>query len=106
VPEQGSKCAHGCGRDADKYSSGMLECWPCWNIRKLEGPAADHWARVGQAFLSNVDVYDMTEYFQLCGLTNEEASTMLKAAAKVTSYSQKRIKAGFGPIDEESPVPE
>lgn len=38
----GKKCAT-CGGQAEKYSSGILECWSCWNWRKLNGPAATYW---------------------------------------------------------------
>ncbi len=93
-------CYHGCGRKADKISSGSPECWPCWNRRKLDLPAAEHWARVGEEFLSNVDMYDLTQYFAKCGLSNEEAETMIRSAQKVRDYSKALVKAGYGEIAE------
>lgn len=38
----GKKCAS-CGNQANKYSSGILECWECWNWRKLDRAAAKYW---------------------------------------------------------------
>ena len=85
------KC--GCGQPADKFSSNQPECWPCWNWRKLDRPAADHWERVAGEFLSNVDTYDLMTYLPACGLTQEEAIAMLRSAQTVLEHS-KRIRQG------------
>jgi hypothetical protein len=77
----------GCGKPADKFSSGQRECWGCWNYRKLDGPAARHWAKVAREFLSNVDFYDYSKYLPACGLTPAEIETMIVAAAKVRDHS-------------------
>lgn len=90
-------CSHGCGREAEKISSGSPECWPCWNRRKLDLPAARHWARVADEFLSNVDFYDLQKFLPACGLTDDEVSTMLLSAKKVKEYS-KMIEARYGPV--------
>lgn len=95
---ESTPCAHGCGRYADKYSSGTPECWPCWNRRKLDLPAARHWAEVGEAFLSNVDFYDLTKYLPACGLTQDEMVTMIESAKKVRDYSKALVEAGYGEV--------
>jgi hypothetical protein len=41
---RGKKCTS-CGGPADKFSSGELECWACWNWRKIDGPAARYWVK-------------------------------------------------------------
>jgi hypothetical protein len=83
-------CAY-CGGPAGRYHSGVLECQSCWDWRKLDGPAARHWARVGAEFLSNVDMYDLTRYFAKCGLDEDEAGVMLRAARKLAEASQRMI---------------
>lgn len=78
-----------CGtRPADKISSGSPECWNCWSIRKLDLPAAQHWARVAEEFLSNVDFHDLTAYLPSCGMTKEEMTTMITCAKKVRDHSK------------------
>jgi hypothetical protein len=42
--------------------SGVEECSGCWHHRKLDAPAASHWAKVSKEFLSNVDMHDMMTY--------------------------------------------
>lgn len=86
------KCSR-CGERADRIASGMPECDPCWNWRKLDYPAASHWAKVAAEFLSNVDMYDYMTYLPACGLTREEATLMITAAAKVRDHSD-AIKKG------------
>jgi hypothetical protein len=89
------KCQR-CGQGDKDVSmhSGVYECGGCWTYRKLDEPAASHWAKVAAEFLSNVDVYDMTVYLQKCGLTKEEGYQMIGAAQKVLDYSQKLVKDG------------
>lgn len=82
-----------CGEPAVKFSSGRPECWKCWNWRKLDGPAARHWAEVSTQFLSNVDMYDLSNYFGQCGVSLEEAKTMLRAAAKIRDTSKAMLDA-------------
>lgn len=75
--------------------SGTLECRRCWDYRKLNRPAALHWAKVGASFLSNVDMHDWMTYLpKVCGLTQEEASTMLKGATKVELMSRYLVENG------------
>ncbi len=85
-----------CGSPADKTSSGLPECWPCWNWRKLDGPAARHWARVATEFLSNVDMYDVTKFLPACGLTEDEIGVMLATARKVRDHSKSEIQKHEG----------
>lgn len=49
---QGQTCAT-CGGPADKISSGRLECWRCWDWRKLDGPAAAYWISAIENLFSN-----------------------------------------------------
>lgn len=82
----------GCGDPADKYSSGIPECYNCNRWRKLQRPAALHWEKVAAEFLSNVDMYDWMYYFTECGLTREQAVTMIEAAVKVRDHSKATAK--------------
>jgi hypothetical protein len=40
----GVNCAY-CGEQADKFSSGVPNCWRCWDWNKLNGPAARYWSK-------------------------------------------------------------
>lgn len=81
-----------CGiRPTDRITSGTPECNYCWTWRKLDGPAARHWARVGTLFLSNVDNYDWTEFFPKAGLTTADARVMLETVKKLTDYCTAQI---------------
>jgi len=90
-----TKCQR-CGVEDDtvRTHSNVEECSKCWDYRKLDRPAALHWAKVGAEFLSNVDMYDIMYYLPKCGLTKEEMHTMLNAAKKVQDYSQKLVDHG------------
>ena len=91
------KCAY-CGTEGDySYHSGVRECPSCWDYRKLDGPAARHWATMSEGFLSNVDFYDLMKYFPKCGLSSDEAYVMLKAARKVKLMSEYLVK--HGPVE-------
>lgn len=81
----------GCGKPADKFSSGVPECWGCWNWRKLDGPAARHWARVSEEFLSNVDAYDLTKFLP-AALGDERGVDMIIAARDLRDYCVKQIE--------------
>lgn len=78
----------GCGKPADKSSSGSPECWPCWNLRKLDRPAARHWAPAAEQFLSNIDMYDCMTFLPAAGLSQEEFSAMFASVKKVLDYSR------------------
>lgn len=61
------KCEY-CGKPESEvgevpYHSGSRECWPCWNWRKLDSPAASHWAPIFRSFFSNVDLHDAMTFF-------------------------------------------
>ena len=76
-------CAY-CGGPSNKVSSGVSNCWRCWNWRKLDGPAARHWLKVSGEFLSNVDPYDyMTFMPKRVGLEQDEFDDVIKAAHKI-----------------------
>jgi hypothetical protein len=63
--------------------SGALECWPCWNWRKLDGPAARHWGPIFKQFLSNVDYHDATKFFpDTLGISTEEFRTLIELVTK------------------------
>lgn len=72
---------------AEKVMSGTPICWKHWNLVKLDLPAAEHWSKVAEAFLSNVDMYDVMTYLPACGLTQDEMSVMLASARKVLDHS-------------------
>lgn len=90
-----ANCAR-CGRPADKWSSNVPECSPCWYRRKLDLPAAQHWAKVAAEFLSNVDMYDLMTYLPACGLSEDEMRTMLHAARKVLEHSEAVKSPDYG----------
>jgi hypothetical protein len=82
-----------CGGPSDKYSSGSAICWSCWYWTHMDLPAARHWAKVAEAFLSNVDMYDLIKFLPACGLTKKQIETMLKCAQKVQEHSE-LVKSG------------
>lgn len=81
------KCAY-CGGPDARTHSGILECGRCWDYRKLDRPAALHWAKVGAEFLSNVDMYDVMTYLPACEMTQDEMHTMLTMARRVEVRSR------------------
>ena len=80
-----------CGAETSGYHSGRWECQECWDWRKLDGPAARHWSKVATEFLSNVDCYDLFTYFAKCGISSDEAKTMLESALKLRNASVEMI---------------
>ena len=86
-------CAYGKeAHPAEKRMSGTPICWAHWNWVKLNEPAARHWARVAEEFLSNVDMYDVTKFLPACGLTEEQMGTMIDSARKVRDHSIEVLK--------------
>lgn len=77
-----------CGNPADKYSSGNPECWPCWNWRKMDFPAASHWAKVAEGFLSNIDLYDLSKFLPACGLSKEEIQATFDSVIRILDHSR------------------
>lgn len=76
-----------CGAQTTGYHSGQFECDRCWTWRKLDEPAARHWAKVGAEFLSNIDMWDATHFFPAAGLDQDMAVAMIDAAKRLTQYS-------------------
>jgi hypothetical protein len=91
IPEA---CCYGGDHPAEKYMSGSPICWRHWYWLKLDLPAANHWERVAREFLSNVDTWDITQYFVAAGLNEDEMATMLTSARKILSHSEK-VKEGL-----------
>lgn len=89
-------CAYGGDHPAEKYSSGTPICWAHWRWVKLDLPAANHWAKVAEGFLSNVDYYDLMNFFPAAGVSQSDAHIMLESARKIRAYS-KRTQAGLVP---------
>lgn len=87
-----AECCAYCEKNAEKYSSGIPECWDCWYQRKLNMPAASHWQKATKEFLVNVDMYDLTQYFPACGLTRDEMNSMLKSLEKIFVHSESLLK--------------
>lgn len=79
---------YGCGTPTSDVHSGSYECNDCWYWRKMDGPAARHWAKVGETFLSNVDLHDLMTYLPACLGSQEDAVTLLRLAQKLTGRSQ------------------
>jgi len=84
-----------CGTEGDDsmigYHSGSWECQPCWDWRKLDGPAARHWAKVTTEFLSNVDMHDVMTFLPAAVGNKEKAYTMIEAARDLMYYSRGMI---------------
>lgn len=80
-------CDH-CGKDEMEVGeischSNSWECWPCWNWRKLDAPAAHHWAPIFRSFFSNVDMHDVTAFFpKTLGFTDEERNELFRLMRK------------------------
>jgi hypothetical protein len=66
------------------YHSGSLECRGCWNWRKLDGPAARHWAPILKSMLSNVDYHDAMTFFpHTLGMPTEEFGKFIETLWKL-----------------------
>jgi hypothetical protein len=89
------KCAY-CGARNQSVSmhSGILECDKCWYYRKMDRPAALHWAEAAAKFLSNVDMYDWMHYLPSCQLSKEEMNSMLVGARRVEIHSRYLVRYG------------
>jgi hypothetical protein len=92
------KCQR-CG-SADNVSthSGVDECSGCWNYRKLDLPAAQHWHKVAGEFLSNVDMYDMMTYLPEALSGDDKVdityAQMLRAVQAVMVHSKRVCENG------------
>lgn len=78
--------------------SGVYECDVCWNWRKLDKPAALHWEKVSTEFLSNIDMYDVMNFFPDAGLSREDYTTMIQSARRLLQYSQGMYLANTSPL--------
>lgn len=93
------KCQR-CGIESDTVSthSGVDECSACWNYRKLDFPAAQHWHKVAAEFLSNVDLYDMQTYLptSLAGddRVDIDYGQLLRGVQAVMVHSKRLIDDG------------
>lgn len=101
-----ARCSH-CGlvtsEDRLKFRRGMYECWPCWNFIKLDGPAARHWAPVIRDLLSNIDMYDQTQFLPAAGLSNAEIGAFFKTAERIILHSANLLEQHNEPIPAISP---
>jgi hypothetical protein len=81
MTEQHQKCAYCNTRDESVAThSGIMECRKCWNYRKLDGPAAAHWAKVTKDFFSSVDMHDLMTYLpEVIGLDRHRRNIMFDA---------------------------
>lgn len=85
----------GCGRVADKTSSGSPECWPCWHLRKLDRPAARFWERTMQEIFNSLDPHDFMTYLPACGLSKEEIEVWVKANERILLHSREVNAPGY-----------
>lgn len=81
MPEKLSigKCAS-CQREASKFSSGVPECWVCWEFRKLLGPESKFWIEgIGKLFSndfgSGPDLNDLSRWKNL-GILDEVSEAL------------------------------
>jgi hypothetical protein len=83
--------------------SNHFECRGCWNHRKLDSPAAQHWAQAAKDFLLKVDAYDIMTYFPraLEDVKNGKGEPvdvtwgqMLNAVQAVMLHSERVLKDG------------
>jgi len=93
-----SRCQR-CHVDDDTVAthSNVDECSRCWTYRKLDLPAAEHWARVAREFLSNVDLHDLTSFLPEALDRSDvltDHATMLRAVRAVAEYSERLLKEG------------
>ena len=78
-----------CGKSEDEVGqidthSGVLECWPCWNWRKLNGPASTAWSKLTKEFFSTVDMHDLTNFFpKSCDLSSDEVKELFRLVRKI-----------------------
>lgn len=69
--------------------SGVRECDRCWTLRKLDGPAASHWARVCSEFLSNIDGYDLTNFMPDADVPASEFAAAIDTVFKILAYADR-----------------
>lgn len=79
------KCAY-CGTPgAHRDHSGVPECQPCWDWRKLDSAAARYWFILGRMVSSSVDPYDLTSFFpKKLELTADEIKAFTFVINKMT----------------------
>jgi len=93
------KCQR-CGIENETVAthSGIEECSGCWNYRKLDLPAAQHWHKVAGQYLSNVDLHDMMNYLPAALQSDDKVdidyTQMLRAVQAVMVYSKRLIDDG------------
>lgn len=83
----------------------MAECQRCWDWRKLDGPAARHWAKVAETFLSNVDTYDYIHYLPAALGDDQRGVEMIKAAWDLMHYSKGQVIMHSLHLEEQGPRP-
>ena len=97
-PRRCSYCGHvDDGRNTVSTHSGREECHGCWNHRKLDRPAAAHWAKVAREFLSNVDAYDVLTYLPKAlegGDRVTDYAAMLRSVQAVAEHSERVLRDG------------
>lgn len=79
-----------CGLNWGSTHSARYECGGCWDYRKLDRPAARHWAKVLLPLFSNIDFYDQTHFFPDAGAD----SSFLSDAQRVLLRSKLLLKHG------------
>jgi hypothetical protein len=90
-----------CGRPAEKTTSGVDECWRCWNRHKLDLPAARAWKAQVEQFLQLVDPYDLMMYFPACGLSKDDLKALSASLNKILDHSKEVIE--WRPDSEQAP---
>ena len=116
IEEATSKCittrCGNCGTLTDGFHSGDYECGPCWDWRKLDGPAASYWSRVTHEFLKQVDMHDVMTYLPTAVGSKREAYAMLDAVQHLLQYSEaqlcmtsaQRAMGPQGPNPDDAPI--
>lgn len=82
---------------AEKSQSGIATCWACWNIAKLDYPAAVYWAEAAAHALRQLDMYDLTQYLPSCGLSRAEVVVFTEALTLVRERSRRLKEHPYEP---------
>jgi hypothetical protein len=88
------KCAY-CGTEGrHRDHSGVPECQPCWDWRKLISGPARHWYILSLMFLSDVDPYDIRAFFPgSVGFTTEDIATLQRLLNQLYDKTEELAKA-------------
>jgi hypothetical protein len=87
------KCAY-CGNvGPHRYHSGVPECQPCWDWRKLDSLTARYWFILSRMAGSSIDTYDLTRFFpKKLGLSEEDIKAFNRVLVQMAKRTDEMAK--------------